>query len=237
MKLRDIYLNMLNLHVILFSRKRQTDVLDHSCSVMAFGGKVGIDGTRKMKEEEGNSQFTIHNSQFEKSQILNLKSQILNLFTEIKGINSSLLEKGISLVFVSVEKNRKNHISELNEKLFAHEAFKQVKVIIYLDHTLDINDIADAVWRFANNVDPKRDHFIVQPKSSDECSHIGFDGTRKTKEFDDFDREWPNILASDEATIKHIDEIWDKLGLGKFIPSPSLKYRKQLYAGGAVAEG
>ena len=53
---------------------------------------------------------------------------------------------------------------------------------------------------------------------------------------DDFEREWPNILASDEATIKHIDEIWDKLGLGKFIVSPSLKYRKQLYAGGAVAK-
>src|SRR6185503_4791460 len=29
------------------------DVLDHSCSVMAFGGKIGIDGTRKLPEEMG----------------------------------------------------------------------------------------------------------------------------------------------------------------------------------------
>jgi 4-hydroxy-3-polyprenylbenzoate decarboxylase len=27
------------------------DVLDHSCSVMAFGGKIGIDGTKKTHEE------------------------------------------------------------------------------------------------------------------------------------------------------------------------------------------
>ena len=65
--------------------------------------------------------------------------------------------------------------------------------------------------------------------------NIAFDGTRKTKELDGFDRDWPNILASDEATIKRVDEIWEKLGLGKFISSPSLKYRKQLYKGGAVA--
>ncbi len=206
-----------------------TDVLDHSCSVMAFGGKVGIDGTRKLTEEIGKEKvFKVQSSKF--------KVEAIQPFSEIKGINTCILEKGISLVFVSVEKNRRNHIRELNEKLFANGAFKQVKVIIYLDHTIDITDIADAVWRFANNVDPKRDHFIINPKSNDECSHIGFDGTRKTKEFDDFDREWPNILASDEATIKRVDELWDKLGVGKFIPSPSLKYRKQLYAGGAVAE-
>ena len=27
------------------------DVLDHSCSVMAFGGKLGIDATKKLPEE------------------------------------------------------------------------------------------------------------------------------------------------------------------------------------------
>ncbi|MEP7169830.1 MAG: menaquinone biosynthesis decarboxylase, partial [Bacteroidota bacterium] len=129
----------------------------------------------------------------------------------------------------------KNHLKELTENLFSLDEFNQVKVLIYLDHTIDISDIADAVWRFSNNVDPKRDHFIEESNSLKLFSHIAFDGTRKTKELDGFEREWPNILASDEATIKRIDEIWDKLGLGKFIASPSLKYRKQLYKGGAVA--
>ncbi len=82
-------------------------------------------------------------------------------------------------------------------------------------------------------MDPKRDNILVH--HHDKVS-IAFDGTRKTKEFDGFQRDWPNILASDQATIDKIDSMWDKLGLGKFIPSPSLKYQKQLYKGGAVAE-
>ena len=56
------------------------------------------------------------------------------------------------------------------------------------------------------------------------------------EEFDDFHRDWPNILVSDQKTIERVDAIWDKLGLGKFIKSPSLKYAQQLYKGGAVAE-
>jgi len=109
-------------------------------------------------------------------------------------------------------------------------------VIIFLDQLMDISDLADAVWRFSNNVDPKRDSFLVEGQTDDEPSHLALDGTRKTKEFDNFLRDWPNILASDEKTIQRVDELWPKLGLGEFITSPSLKYRKQLYKGGAVAQ-
>ncbi len=207
-----------------------TDVLDHSCSKMSFGGKLGIDGTKKHEEE-----LSGKNTNFPLKNILPFpKEQITSLFPEIKDINDSLLSLGISLLFIKVEKNRKNHLQELNQQLVLQEALKDIKVIIYLESSIDITDIADAVWRFANNMDPKRDHFLVN--SNDGIPHLSFDGTRKTKQFDDFDRDWPNILASDDATIKRIDEIWDTLGLGKFIPSPSLKYKKQLYKGGAVVE-
>ncbi|MFI5219901.1 MAG: menaquinone biosynthesis decarboxylase [Bacteroidia bacterium] len=208
-----------------------TDVLDHSCSRMAFGGKMGIDATKKLEEERGLTP----NPSFQEENSLPFGESWRGPFPEIKQINASLLEKGISLLFISVEKNRKNHIMELSDQLFALDEFKNhdksgqvVKVILFLEHTVDVNDIADAVWRFSNNVDPKRDHFISG-------NHISFDGTRKTKELDGFDREWPNILTSDKATIKRVDEIWEKLGLGKFILSPSLKYQKQIYKGGAVA--
>ena len=70
---------------------------------------------------------------------------------------------------------------------------------------LDPGDLPTALWRFCNNLDPKRDHIIV-----DHC--IGFDGTRKTKELDDFQRDWPNIIVADERTINvHISHIRDKI--------------------------
>ena len=60
-------------------------------------------------------------------------------------------------------------------------------------------------------------------------SCIGFDGTRKTKEFDNFNREWPNIIVADDETIKRVDEKWNQLNIGEFISSPSLKFKDQLY--------
>lgn len=209
------------------------DVLDHSCSRPAFGGKMGIDGTRKLPEElrmnasKENARHPIQNSEWE---------NILGEFQEIKAINASLLESDVSLLIIAVEKTRKNHIKELNQLLFQRKECAGIKCIIYVEHTVDVNDITDAVWRFSNNIDPRRDGFLVEAKDNSHISHIGFDGTRKTLTLDGFERDWPNILASREDTISHIDNIWDKLGLGTRIPSPSLKYRKQLYKGGAVVE-
>lgn len=205
------------------------DVLDHSCSVMAFGGKIGIDGTKKTHEElSGRILFGSENK-------LSINaSEIQNEFPEIKAINDKVLKMGISILFMSIEKNRKNHVKEISKNLFARKEFAQIKTIIFLEHTFDISDTADAVWRFANNVDPKRDHILVEDETG--VTHLSLDGTRKTKEFDGFQRDWPNILASDDRTIARIDEIWDKLGLGKFIESPSKKYREHLYEGGAVAK-
>ncbi len=212
------------------------DVLDHSCSKFAFGGKMCIDATEKLPEEVFNSKSNVQDPTTSKVPTFKLS----NSFSEISSLNTSLLEKGISAVFISVQKSRPNHIRELNSRLFALPEFNTVKFIIYVETNVDANDTADVIWRFANNIDPRRDSYIIpaSKNSSGEavsCSHIGFDGTRKTKEFDNFDRPWPNIICSDEATIKRIDEIWDKLGLGPKLPSPSLKYRKQLYKGGAVA--
>jgi 4-hydroxy-3-polyprenylbenzoate decarboxylase len=65
---------------------------------------------------------------------------------------------------------------------------------------------------------------------------MGLDGTIKSKEMDNFQRDWPNIIVSDEATIKSVDAKWDKLGLGEFLPSPSLKFQDQVYGLEAVVQ-
>ncbi|MFH1005692.1 MAG: menaquinone biosynthesis decarboxylase [Bacteroidota bacterium] len=226
---------------IYFSRGPM-DVLDHACSEFAFGGKMCIDATSPQlsSEEIGTNtkekefRFFLPFSETE-------KNLLMSVFPEIKGINFSLLQKGISVLFISVEKNRKNHIRELNEKLFLRKEFKNVKFVIYVEHKADVNNIKDCIWRFANNFDSNRDSYFF-PLSFVDGQSVGFDGTRKTKQYDDFHRPWPNIISSDEVTIKNVDEKWNKLFLSLegqkicSIPSPSLKYRKQLYDGDAVVE-
>ena len=206
------------------------DVLDHSCSKAAFGGKMGIDATKKLPEELRTNDEKVP---VKEASALN-KEAIKIQNPAIADINDSLLSLGISLIFISVEKTKPGQIEELNQNLFRQGLMDEVKVVIYLDHTIDISDTADAVWRFANNIDPKRDAFVVKAKNNRSLSHISFDGTRKTKELDGFERDWPNILANTTAVIEKVDEMWPRLGLGGFIKSPSLKYQKQLYKGGAV---
>jgi 4-hydroxy-3-polyprenylbenzoate decarboxylase len=203
------------------------DVLDHSCSKFAFGGKMCVDATTKLEEE-------VRCAKQPDGAVYLDDEKVKASFGEISSINSSLLKLGISVVFIAVNKSRINHIKELHQNLFSLPDFAAVKIAIYVEHTINTSDIADCIWRFANNIDPKRDSFIIEGANESSISHIGFDGTRKTKELDNFHRDWPNILISDDATIKAIDEKWSNLSIGKFIQSPSLKYKKQVYKGGAV---
>jgi len=208
------------------------DVLDHSCSKLGFGGKMCVDGTRKFEEEKDESfQFKTLSSKFDF-----LKSQ----FAEIHCVNSSLIKKEIPVLFISVQKNRKGHIRELHQQICELKEIEGVKMILYVEHTVDANDLPVALWRFCNNLDPKRDQTLIQRLSKNDpiktFACLGLDGTIKTKEFDNFQRDWPNIIVSNNETIKAVDEKWDRLGLGAFIPSPSLKYKEQMYGEEAVVE-
>jgi 4-hydroxy-3-polyprenylbenzoate decarboxylase len=211
------------------------DVLDHSCSKMGFGGKMCIDGTGKFEEEKGEEQLPIGNWQFAKDWLKD--------FGEIKIVNDSLLKENIPVLILSVEKNRQGHIKELHQEICGHKEIEGVKLILYVEHSVDANDLATALWRFCNNLDPKRDSYLYQGPvanrqlpTANYSSCMGLDGTRKTKELDNFHRDWPNIIVADDETIKAVDEKWERLDLGEFLPSPSLKFKGQLYGEEAVVQ-
>lgn len=208
-----------------------TDVLDHSCSSMAFGGKMGIDATTKLPEELGGEPFA-------PSYISKLNLNVAELraaFPALHEVNGTLLPQGISLVVATLDKTEKGQVRELTNALLARPDMAEVKVLIWLDSEIDISLMGDALWRFSNNCDVKRDSFYIE-KPQGGCTTLVFDGTRKTLELDGFRRDWPNILVSLPETIEHIDRIWPELGLGPHIPSPSLKYMPQMLGMEAVAE-
>ncbi|MGN6601980.1 MAG: menaquinone biosynthesis decarboxylase [Ginsengibacter sp.] len=230
---KDVFKN-LNPSTDIYFSQGPMDVLDHSCSKLGFGGKMCIDGTFKYEEEKDDSFSSIPSRFTEES-----KGKLIEQFPEIKSINFSLVDKEIPCLIVAVQKNKKGHIEQLHQSIFSSGNVDGIKMILYVEHTIDPNDLPVALWRFCNNLDPKRDHFIVKKQSSENSNQylscIGFDGTLKTKEFDDFYRDWPNIIIADDKTIESVDKKWPKLGLGEFIPSPSLKYKSQMYGEEAVA--
>ncbi|HTI09736.1 MAG TPA: menaquinone biosynthesis decarboxylase [Puia sp.] len=211
------------------------DVLDHSCSKLGFGGKMCIDGTYKEDEETDNDQYQLLATRYNGL----TEAAIKERYPEIEKVNLSLLSRQIPCLILSVRKNRPGHIQELHEALCDLEEMEGIKMVLYVEHTVDALDLPVALWRFCNNLDPKRDNFLAQKKSAitpgKKFVCLGLDGTRKTKELDNFQRDWPNIIVADEKTIKAVDEKWASLGIGVFLPSPSLKFRDQLYGTEAAA--
>lgn len=209
------------------------DVLDHSCSKLGFGGKMCIDGTAKYEEEKDDTSAwkSINNDWL---------NTIADKFDEVHAVNTSLLKKDIPVLVISVKKSKKGQVRGLHQQLCQAPEMEAVKMVLYVEHTVNANDLTVALWRFCNNLDPKRDSTLVHRSSSiDESktySCMGLDGTIKSKEMDNFQRDWPNIIVSDEATIKSVDAKWDKLGLGEFLPSPSLKFQDQVYGLEAVVQ-
>ncbi len=207
------------------------DVLDHSCSKMAFGGKLGLDATTKLPEEELVPRPMVAVPLAGSLSLAALRAA----HPEVETLNASLLDEGISLVIVGVRKSRPDHVKQLTRQLVRRPEFAAVKVLLVLDAEVSLDYIADCFWRFCNNTDVKRDAQILEAEAPGEVAHLVLDGTRKTLELDGFTRDWPNILVSAPETIDLVDQRWADYGLGEFIASPSRRYMPEVYGMGAVA--
>jgi 4-hydroxy-3-polyprenylbenzoate decarboxylase len=210
------------------------DVLDHSCSKLGFGGKMCIDGTAKLPEET-DDRYLRNATPFKLT-----ADDIIRAIPGVTGVNISQPGMQIPCLLVAVKKERKGQIRDLHQNLAALAGMDGISMVLYVEDGVDPNDLSVALWRFCNNLDPKRDQFLSERPADSNPAKIhaclGLDGTIKTKEWDDFQRDWPNIIVADPATIAAVDAKWNSLGLGAFIPSPSLKFQDQVYGAEAVAQ-
>jgi 4-hydroxy-3-polyprenylbenzoate decarboxylase len=200
------------------------DVLDHSASKFTYGSKLGIDATNKLEEEVDDSY--LHETDKKTINLDKLKTE----FSKIVNIN----QYSNQILIISIKKESKSMITDFASKLTKNSEFQNVKFCVFVDYVVDVKDLNMITWIASGNIDPKRD-CIVTESSEGNCSKLFIDATRKSLKKDNFKRDWPNVVVSNEQTIKSIDDKWIKLGLGEFIESPSLKYRKLNNNEGAIA--
>lgn len=207
--------------------KGPVDILDHSSSHFAFGSKIGIDATVKLKEEKGDHEISPVTP--------GLKSEsIKKEFPWIRSLNDSFREMKISLVVFGVEKDQSSRIRETAQKIINNGWIAGIKFIIFVDGAVTVDRIEDVAWLCANNIDPMRDCFFITSKDGSVYPGLFIDGTRKTFPGDNFNREWPNVIVMDDQTIATIDSKWLSLGSGEFLSSPSLKYKSLVPNEGAA---
>ena len=208
---------------IIFNRG-PVDVLDHSSSRFALGSKLGIDATAKLSGETISTE--------NEGITFNEKHPGFRNFT----CNYSLTRENLPVLVIGINKLTTD-IRLMHQELSEKGAFQGVNWVVYVDPEAVAIRIQDIVWLVANNIDPLRDCFYARSANGQSALPMAIDGTAKSSEADGFKRQWPNVLAMDDTTIREVDEMWGKLGLGKFIPSPSLNYKSLIKNYGAVAIG
>ena len=201
------------------------DVLDHSSSKFTYGTKLGIDATVKLEEEKSDESIKpllIDSKEFQKT-LLNDK-EILDVNTDKTGV----------IVICSIKKESKDKLNKLVDRIVKKQEVRAVKLIIFVDEFVDVTDFNMIAWLSSGNIDPKRDSYIIA-SNANSGSKILIDATRKSLKKDNFKRNWPNVVVSDEKTIQAIDNKWNSLNIGGFIESPSIKYCKLNKNKGAIA--
>jgi 4-hydroxy-3-polyprenylbenzoate decarboxylase len=191
------------------------DVLDHSSDNFSFGGKAGVDATIKLPEENS-GRNNISNS--DNCDISNLKVDILESDI-IKSYNTDLIIANLPIIILSVDRSQDSDVIEKVKGLFRTKDIEGIcRLILVVDHTVDITDMFMVAWQTLGNTDPRRDHEFISPLS------VLIDCTIKAYRKGGFPRKWPNVVCSGSETISSIDQKWSSLGIGTFINSPSNRY-------------
>jgi 4-hydroxy-3-polyprenylbenzoate decarboxylase len=95
------------------------------------------------------------------------------------------------------------------------------KVIVVVDHDVDVHNYSEVVWKALCAIDPERDvQFSLGPMDTldhatrlqDFGSKMGIDATRKWKS-EGFTRPWPDEILMDEETKARVAGLWKSLGL------------------------
>lgn len=201
------------------------DVLDHAVDRMGVGGKLLIDATEPLPGEDGAAKRVLPSAE-------QLSKALSTLPPGAVSYSSRLVELGISLLVVGVNKTKGFRVKDILNSVASSLAGAMPKVLVAVEEDFFTEDSALLCWYVLGNIDPQRDCYTLGTK--DECC-LAVDGTSKCYHADAFPRPWPSIVVSSPQTIKSIDERWNSLGLGDFIPSPSTKLLTLSNQNGATA--
>jgi 4-hydroxy-3-polyprenylbenzoate decarboxylase len=126
-----------------------------------------------------------------------------------------------NLAIISIKKEYPGHARKVMHALWGLGQMMFTKILVIVDHDINVQDLSEVTWVVGNHIDPKRDAIFVEGPV-DVLDHaapvmgfgskMGIDATRKWRS-EGFEREWPGAIVMDENTKKYIDSIWEKLGI------------------------
>jgi 4-hydroxy-3-polyprenylbenzoate decarboxylase len=126
-----------------------------------------------------------------------------------------------NLMIVAIRKSYPGHARKIMNAIWSLGQAMFTKVIVVLDHDVNIHNYSEVAWKTLCALDPQRDvQFSLGPvdtldhaaRMQDFGSKMGIDATRKWAS-EGFTRPWPDEILMDEATKKRVAALWKSLTL------------------------
>ena len=185
------------------------DVLDHAPTVMGMGGKIGIDATRPWASEGRDVDAEAAHARAEAVDA----EAFARLVRDAGGLNHRVVADA-ALAIVSVDKQRGGQAQRLLANLVDDDAARGLKLIVAVDASVDVDDLAHVAFRTFGNTDPVRDSV----RSSSGGGALGIDATTKLAA-EGYARDWPADIVMTEQVKQQVDERWSEYG----IPTPGAR--------------
>ena len=126
------------------------------------------------------------------------------------------------MAIVSIKKQYPGHAKRIMLGVWSFlRQFMYTKFVIIVDDDVNTRDWKDVVWAMTTRMDPARDTTMIEHTPIDYLdfaspvsglgSKMGLDATNKWP--GETNREWGTPIVMDEAVKKHVDAIWDELGI------------------------
>lgn len=116
---------------------------------------------------------------------------------EIVELNLPLETIFHNCALVSIRKGYPGHGKKVIRDLWDNDRMKSAKLLVVLDHDVDVKDLSSAFWRAVNHVDVTRDVII-------DGNRVGIDATRKGS---------AKMVEMDVETDKLVKERWSEYGI------------------------
>ena len=127
-----------------------------------------------------------------------------------------------NLMIVAIKKSYPGHARKIMSAIWSLGQAMFTKVVLVVDHDVDIHNSSELVWKALCAIDPERDvQFVMGPvdtldhaaRMQDYGSKMGIDATRKWAS-EGYTGRWPDEIKMDGNTKSRVNEIWKQLGLG-----------------------
>jgi 4-hydroxy-3-polyprenylbenzoate decarboxylase len=171
------------------------DQLDHSAILDSYGGKIGVDATRKTGRASFPPAIPVNREAIE--------AIIGEEWTAREGT-----------LLIGIDK-RQHPIKETLDKLWS---ICPTYNIVVLDSQVDLRNLSDVAWRTLGNVDWRRDLVIkggpINHFETDDAlrGQIGIDATAKNAD-DGHPRGWPEEMEMSAEIKQLVDRKWAEYGI------------------------